>query len=177
VLQLLSLSANEAQDTAAAAHTGVDLSTLLEMDVVAYRTRDEGPSMLGAVVCHEGNTRLAVHPLCAWTLDSCFAGSDTLELLLDEEEAPMVLPLPTSPLAPVGGGGGGSGDGGGGASAAGLVVTAVLEGVGYGSRVVGGGIGPSNSHGEESEDLYFVERGGLPAGVDVVLRPELEVFW
>ncbi|KAG5179704.1 hypothetical protein JKP88DRAFT_325611 [Tribonema minus] len=131
----------------------------MEMDVVIFRRRGAAAKLqLGAVVPFEGNSaKLVLHPLCAWTLDSCFAKSDTLELLLDEEEPPIQLPPP-------------GGD-------AGVVIAAVLDDVGYGSRVVGGGIGPSNPHGEESEDLFYLDRNAIPEGVEVVLRPELEVFW
>ncbi len=75
----------------------------------------------------------------------------------------------------------------------------------YGSRQVGGGKGPGNPHGEESERVYYVDRSALrvtwvPAGdgasgggggggggregkvrntqdVELVVRPELEITW
>lgn len=46
----------------------------------------------------------------------------------------------------------------------------------YGSRQVGGGMGPGNPHGEESELLYYVERG-LLENVSYRVNPELEIFW
>ena len=48
----------------------------------------------------------------------------------------------------------------------------------YGSRQVGGGMGPGNPHGEESELLYYVDRGVVEEdGIEVVVKPELEIFW
>lgn len=73
-------------------------------------------------------------------------------------------------------------------------VVKVLDGsmMSYGSRQVGGGMGPGNPHGEESELLYYVERdivegmyegggdgvaeiGGMT--IDVVVNPDLEIWW
>ena len=71
----------------------------------------------------------------------------------------------------------------------------VFEGdvLGYGSRQVGGGKGPGNPHGEESEILYYLDRGvveggyrgiidgedddGIDLTIDVVVNPNLEHLW
>lgn len=46
----------------------------------------------------------------------------------------------------------------------------------YGSRQVGGGKGPGNPHGEESELLYYIEQKELD-GIEFSVRPHLEVLW
>ena len=71
-------------------------------------------------------------------------------------------------------------------------VLTVLNGdvVGYGSRQVGGGKGPGNPHGEESEIIYYVDRSvveGVYAmegcgddevmKIDVVVSEGLEHLW
>jgi len=51
------------------------------------------------------------------------------------------------------------------------------ESLSYGSRQVGGGMGPGNPHGEESELLYYIDRSILKDDIEVVVKPELEIFW
>ena len=46
----------------------------------------------------------------------------------------------------------------------------------YGSRQVGGGMGPGNPHGEESELLYYVDQDAVQ-DIELIVRPELEIFW
>ena len=63
-----------------------------------------------------------------------------------------------------------------------LVVHCVVDSndVIVGSRQVGGGMGPGNPHGEESEATYTISSERLrevSVGVKVVVRPELEIFW
>jgi hypothetical protein len=70
----------------------------------------------------------------------------------------------------------------------------VLEGsvIGYGSRQVGGGKGPGNPHGEESELIYYIDRsvvegvydleiesGNKCAGmkIELIINPSLEHIW
>ena len=36
---------------------------------------------------------------------------------------------------------------------------------------------PNNPHGEESEDVYFVDRSDLSEGTVVALREDREVWW
>jgi hypothetical protein len=43
---------------------------------------------------------------------------------------------------------------------------------------VGGGKGPGNPHGEESELLYYIDNRVVEENsIDVVLKPELEILW
>jgi hypothetical protein len=48
--------------------------------------------------------------------------------------------------------------------------------IGYGSRQVGGGKGPKNPHGEESELLYYVSQEALQE-VEIVVKPGLLIDW
>jgi len=163
----------------------IELDSLLEMDICIFTRRPtlsedpptEAKLELGAV--QEDGT---LAPLSAWTLESIYTTSDTLELLVDEEDR-------TSP-----------GHGGGLYSDQIWKIWTLLEDdhIGYGSRQVGGGKGPGNPHGEESELLYYVERdalqftldvekykekeveisyGSIEMKVDVVVNPELEILW
>ena len=97
-------------------------------------------------------------PVSAWSLESAFASgsSDSIEFLVDEEDR-----FP-------------------GLTADDIVIVSVVDEsrIGYGSRQVGGGKGPGNPHGEESELLYYVERSVIEEDeVDVVIKPELEILW
>jgi len=50
--------------------------------------------------------------------------------------------------------------------------------LGYGTRQVGGGKGPGNPHGEESEQLYYIDREFLEIeGIEPVIKPDLEILW
>ena len=55
-------------------------------------------------------------------------------------------------------------------------VVARVDGVFCEQRKVGGGLGPTNPHGEESEDVYLIYKP-LDPTVFVPVRPEREVFW
>ena len=44
-------------------------------------------------------------------------------------------------------------------------------------RLIDGGLGPNNPHGEESEEVYRIERAAISDGVVVVHRPDREVWW
>ena len=44
-------------------------------------------------------------------------------------------------------------------------------------RLIDGGLGPNNPHGEESEDVYVVDRSDLGADTIVALRRDREVWW
>ena len=98
-------------------------------------------------------------PVSAWSLESAFASgsSDSVEFLVDEEDR-----FP-------------------GLTADDIVIVSVVDEslIGYGSRQVGGGKGPGNPHGEESELLYYIERSVIEGDhqVDVVIKPELEILW
>lgn len=45
------------------------------------------------------------------------------------------------------------------------------------TRLVDGGIGPRNPHGEESEDVFVVDRNELSVNTQVVVKPDREIFW
>ena len=183
----------------------IDFASLTVMDVVLFRRRRpqgdddaaDDPSTtttmtkrtaaleIGAVQ-ENGN----VAPLSAWTLESAYTSrtNDMMAFVVDERhqfpglssDDIVVLDAPSSS------------DGG--------------SAVGYGSRQVGGGKGPGNPHGEESELLYYVDRGvveaeyrvvttttmkeegGVEGGVDdddlvevlsidIVVNPDLEHLW
>ncbi|KAG8471204.1 hypothetical protein KFE25_009625 [Diacronema lutheri] len=47
----------------------------------------------------------------------------------------------------------------------------------FSNRLVGGGMGPGNPHGEESEDCWSLADVELSAETRVVVRPEREVWW
>jgi len=50
--------------------------------------------------------------------------------------------------------------------------------LGFGMRQVGGGKGPGNPHGEESEQVYYIDREFLEVeGIDPVINPDLEILW
>jgi hypothetical protein len=154
--------------------TVIDLSSLTVMDVVLFRRRRpegdddavDAPTTtatattttatattttaaleIGAVQ-ENGN----VAPLSAWTLESAYTSrtNDMMAFVVDEHhqfpgltsDDIVVLDAPSSS------------DGG--------------SAVGYGSRQVGGGKGPGNPHGEESELLYYVDRGVVEAEYRVV---------
>jgi len=99
-------------------------------------------------------------PLSAWTFEEAFTDPDGLELMefvVDEEDRWQTSLQPEN-----------------------VVVHSIVDAdvIGYGSRQVGGGKGLGNPHGEESELLYYVEKGMLEElGVDVVVKPDLEILW
>lgn len=138
------------------------LNSLQEMDVVVYSEEqsseeekhgdgDQPPRLrLGAV---EEDGRMA--PLAAWTDEPAFG--TMVGFVADLRDDPIPL-LPTSRIR--------------------LHAVVPPELVTYGSRQVGGGKGPGNPHGEESERLYYVEVPFLEEhGVDVDVRPDLEITW
>ncbi|KAL7525170.1 hypothetical protein ACHAWF_001238 [Thalassiosira exigua] len=160
--------------------SAVDFDSLAVMDVVLFRRRDGGGDdekkklELGAI--QEDGT---LAPLSAWTLEGAYvdpsSGEDVLEFVVDEEDLYPGLRKEDA------------------------TVIKILDGgeVGYGSRQVGGGKGPGNPHGEESELLYYLNRGamerryfeggeggeggggggGQGAEVEVVVNPALEHTW
>jgi hypothetical protein len=143
------------------------------MDVVLFQRRPtltNTPSSsieLGAVQ-ENGN----IAPLSTWTLESAYTSAinDMMEFVVDEEDLFPGLQFDDD-----------------------IQVLSVLTGdvVGYGSRQVGGGKGPGNPHGEESEIIYYVDRsvvegryaimgeedGEEVLKIDVVVNPGLEHLW
>lgn len=118
------------------------------MDVVVYKD-DSTTSMPKLGAMQEDGT---LAPLSAWTTEAAFGNS--MEFVVDEERR---FPGLTSER---------------------VKVIQVLAGdvIGYGSRQVGGGKGPGNPHGEESELLYYVDSGVLD-GIDFDVNPNLEILW
>lgn len=47
----------------------------------------------------------------------------------------------------------------------------------HSNRLVGGGMGPGNPHGEESEDCWSLADVQLSEETRIVVRPEREVWW
>ena len=137
------------------ANNGVKFDSLLDMDVVLYKRRNGEHEKLEIGAMQEDGT---VSPVSAWSLESAFASgsSDSIEFLVDEEDR-----FP-------------------GLTADDIVIVSVVDEslISYGSRQVGGGKGPGNPHGEESELLYYIERSVIEDDeVDVVIKPELEILW
>ena len=153
--------------------SSTDFHSLMVMDVVLFqrqpKTNSNTKLELGAVQ-ENGN----IAPLSTWTLESAYTSPthDMMEFVVDEDD---MFP---------------------GLSSDQVKIVKFVEGVDYGSRQVGGGKGPGNPHGEESEMLYYVERGvveglhtndvgvedgvennGLLMMIDVVVNPNLEILW
>ena len=147
--------------------TEIDLSSLTVMDVVLFRRRRpegdddavDAPTTTTATTTTTAALEIGavqengnVAPLSAWTLESAYTSrtNDMMAFVVDEHhqfpgltsDDIVVLDAPSSS------------DGG--------------SAVGYGSRQVGGGKGPGNPHGEESELLYYVDRGVVEAEYRVV---------
>mmetsp|Transcript_11626 Transcript_11626/g.24580 ORF Transcript_11626/g.24580 Transcript_11626/m.24580 type:complete len:245 (+) Transcript_11626:187-921(+) len=158
--------------------TEIPFQELFVMDVVLFQRRRDDDDDESNSVNHQ-NKKLelgafqenkSIAPLSTWTLESAYTSSnsdnDMMEFVVDEED-----------LFP-------------GLSAEDATVWKVLDGsvVGYGSRQVGGGKGPGNPHGEESELRYYVDRRvvegkywleskGLEVEVNIVVNPNLEHLW
>mmetsp|Transcript_17870 Transcript_17870/g.28054 ORF Transcript_17870/g.28054 Transcript_17870/m.28054 type:complete len:205 (-) Transcript_17870:923-1537(-) len=144
----------------------IAFTDLMVMDVVLFQRRTtKNPSSieLGSVQ-ENGN----VAPLSTWTLESAYesALNDMMEFVVDEED-----------LFP-------------GMSSEEITVLRVLDSdmIGYGSRQVGGGKGPGNPHGEESEIIYYVDRSVVEGvysikgdeellKIDVLVNSNLEHLW
>ena len=143
----------------------VDPNTLMDMDIVLYKTDATNHKLcLGAI---QEDSTLA--PLSAWTLENAFYTDENpvIEFVVDEEDRwnPDLEIQYEENGAP---------------SVSSLQIVQVLEEpfVSYGSRQVGGGKGLGNPHGEESELVYYVDRTLLEErGVEIVLKPELEILW
>lgn len=123
-----------------------DESGLMEMDIVIFSRLGRDDNELGALQ-EDGR----ITPLAAWTDEPAY--DSAMEFVVDEEDMfPGFTPENSK------------------------IISVLPESViAYGSRQVGGGKGPKNPHGEESELLYYVDEEALD-GVAIVLRPELDVF-
>lgn len=121
----------------------------MDMDIVVYSlSSSETKRQLGAI---QEDGSLA--PLVVWSEEPVF-GDSYFEFLVDEEDR-----FP-------------------GLKAGDVILHSIIQedALSYGSRQVGGGMGPSNPHGEESELLYYVDQKMLE-GIQLTVRPELEIFW
>jgi len=136
----------------------ISFDELMEMDVVVFSLQEGDDSnapqprrQLGAV---QEDGRVA--PLCVWTPEPAFDSS--LEFLVDEEDLPGFK-----------------------ADDDNVRIHSIVpqELLSFGSRQVGGGMGPGNPHGEESERLYYIDRPVIDGDddIEVVVKPELEIFW
>ena len=128
--------------------TTIEIDDLMTMDVVIFSERNQSTKRKLGAVQDDGR----ITPLSVWTLEPAFANS--LECLVDEED---LFPGFQRDQIEVH-----------------VIVPQNL--LSYGSRQVGGGMGPGNPHGEESELLYYVDRSLLD-DIEVSLKPELEIFW
>jgi hypothetical protein len=121
----------------------------MDMDVVLYSENDSEEKKLGAL--QEDGT---LSPLSTWSTDPAFGTS--VEFLVDEEDR-----FP-------------------GLAADQIVIHSIIpeDSLSYGSRQVGGGMGPGNPHGEESELLYYVDLKVLGRDdLELKVNPDLEIFW
>ncbi len=160
----------------------IDFQSLLVMDVVLFQRRVTNdhdsssnninsnilPLELGAVQ-ENGN----VAPLSTWTLESAYTTSTNNEMMQFVVDDKDIFP---------------------GLSAQEVQVWIVLDGsvISYGSRQVGGGKGPGNPHGEESELIYYIDRNFverkyarkrilenriMELSMSTVVNPKLEHLW
>lgn len=125
----------------------------MDTDIVIFCLKsDPNAIQLGAI--QEDGT---LAPLSAWTIESAFG--ESIEFLVCEEDRWIEeLNMDKDNVH---------------------VLRLLGEDViSYGTRQVGGGMGPGNPHGEESEQLYYVDRKVIDEyAIDIVLKPELEIFW
>jgi hypothetical protein len=125
----------------------IDIDSLMDMDIVLFSRQDSDEVELGAI-----QEDLTLAPLSAWTNEPAF--DNFLEFLVDEEDR-----FPGLKQGQVK-----------------LIQVLDQDVISYGSRQVHGGKGPGNPHGEESELCYYVDQSVL-SDVQIVVKPELEIFW
>ena len=126
----------------------VAFEDLMEMDVVIYSEKDNLDTKYIGAIQEDGT----LSPLSAWSTEPVY--DEAIELIVDEEDRFPGL----------------QGDQ--------VIVHSVIpeKSLSYSSRQVGGGKGPGNPHGEESELLYYVDQG-LLEGIDIRINPDLEILW
>jgi hypothetical protein len=126
----------------------IEFESLLDMDVVVYSNRNEEAGKRMFGAIQE-NGKLA--PLSVWTTDPAFG--DSLEFLVDEEDR---FSLDEKDVR---------------------IIYQVNESeLSYASRQCARGV--HNPHGEESEMLYYVVQKVIDEfGVDVMVKPHLEMLW
>ena len=124
----------------------LDFDCLMEMDCVIF-SRNNAKTKELAVLEED-----MLQPISAWTMEEAF--DDYVEFVVDEEDRGTISlddNIQIYSLIPE-------------------------DSLSYGSRQVGGGKGPGNPHGEESELLYYIRKGSLE-GIEVNVKPELEITW
>lgn len=135
----------------------IDYDNLMVMDVVIFKRNNTPEEKLELGAVQENGN---IAPLSTWTLESAYA--NMMEFVVDEEN-----------LYP-------------GLSSEEATVLKLIEGIDYGSRQVGGGKGPGNPHGEESELLYYLERDVVEATysvedekvtIEIEINTDLEHTW
>eukprot|EP00551_Chaetoceros_affinis_P002544 CAMPEP_0203659494 /NCGR_PEP_ID=MMETSP0088-20131115/52213_1 /ASSEMBLY_ACC=CAM_ASM_001087 /TAXON_ID=426623 /ORGANISM="Chaetoceros affinis, Strain CCMP159" /LENGTH=153 /DNA_ID=CAMNT_0050521539 /DNA_START=130 /DNA_END=591 /DNA_ORIENTATION=+ len=131
----------------------IDPNSLMDMDIVIYRIKDDPTPQKTYIGAIQEDMTLA--PLSAWTKEPAFGNS--IEFVVDEEDRWMKeLEFDN------------------------VIIERLLSEdlFSYGSRQVGGGKGLGNPHGEESELVYYIENEVLEAkGVEIPIKPELEIMW
>jgi hypothetical protein len=125
------------------------------MDVVLF-SKSSSQEKLNIGAIQEDGSML---PLSAWTFDGAFqfSGDEYIEFLVDHDNLEKFTINKPS-----------------------IIIHSVLDStsVSYGSRQVGGGKGPGNPHGEESELLYYVKKSLLEEkNVTITINPALEIQW
>lgn len=126
----------------------VSFESLIDMDVVIY-SHEEDETQTQYLGALQENGSLA--PLSAWTTEPAFG--ESLEFLVDEEDR---FSLDVSKVK--------------------LHCILDQSELSYGSRQCQRGVG--NPHGEESELLYYVEQKVVDKfGIEVVIKPDLEILW
>jgi len=127
--------------------SSIDLESLMEMDCFVFSRKNSNEKKLELGVLEER----VLQPICAWTTEEAF--DDYIEFVVDEEDRYSIdiKDVTIHSLIP-------------------------SDSLSFGSRQVGGGKGPGNPHGEESELLYYIRREALE-GLEVTVKPELEILW
>ena len=130
---------------------GTDPESLMDMDIVVFSVKNNSDKKLLGAIQEDGT----LSPLSCWTKESAFG--NFIEFLVAEEDRWLVdMKLEN------------------------VIIHRILDEsmISYGSRQVGGGKGPGNPHGEESELVYYVDQDILEKeGIEVVKKPELEITW
>lgn len=130
---------------------GTDLEELMDMDIVLFSVKNNADKKLLGAIQEDGT----LSPLSCWTTECAF--SNFIEFLVAEEDRWLEdMKLENVMIH-------------------GLLDESMIS---YGSRQVGGGKGPGNPHGEESELVYYVDKDILEKEcIEVIKKPELEITW
>ena len=140
----------ESEESQTESIESIDVESLLEMDCFVFSRNNQNetsPKKLELGVLEES----VVQPICAWTTEAAF--DDYIEFVVDEDDRYSL-------------------------NAQDVTVHSLIpaDSLSFGSRQVGGGKGPGNPHGEESELLYYIRQDALE-GLEVIVKPELEILW